>query len=124
MAIVRQTAHTRAMRASVPEIATRLQEWLGKRLTAIVAGRQHGICASGRRCRRPAPIRRARATGAARARGSRRRVDTVELLRPVGQTTPPGRAPGAPVGVKAVTWHLSTGSVVVSRFVPARGESH
>src|SRR5438105_15753639 len=38
MAIVRQTAHTRAMRASVPEIATRLQEVLGQRLTAVVAG--------------------------------------------------------------------------------------
>src|SRR5881398_2614116 len=38
MAIVRQTAHTRAMRASVPEIATSLQEVLGQRLTAVVAG--------------------------------------------------------------------------------------
>src|SRR5438128_3740208 len=38
MAIVRQTAHTRAIRASVPEIATRLQEVLGQRLTAVVAG--------------------------------------------------------------------------------------
>ena len=38
MVVVRQTAHTRAMRASVPEIATRLQEVLGQRLTAVVAG--------------------------------------------------------------------------------------
>ena len=38
MAIVRRTAHTRAMRASVPEIATRLQEVLGQRLAAVVAG--------------------------------------------------------------------------------------
>ena len=38
MAIVRQTAHTRAMRASVPEIATSLQEVLGQRLTAVVVG--------------------------------------------------------------------------------------
>src|SRR5438067_3741869 len=38
MVIVRQTAHTRAMRASVPEIAARLQEVLGQRLTAVVAG--------------------------------------------------------------------------------------
>src|SRR6266849_210079 len=38
MVIVRQTAHTRAIRASVPEIATRLQEVLGQRLTAVVAG--------------------------------------------------------------------------------------
>ena len=38
MAVVRQTAHTRAIRASVPETAARLQEVLGQRLTAVVAG--------------------------------------------------------------------------------------
>src|SRR5258708_38643881 len=38
MAIIRQTAHTRAIRASVPETAARLQEVLGQRLTAVVAG--------------------------------------------------------------------------------------
>src|ERR1700738_3024871 len=38
MAIVRQTAPTRAIRASVPETAARLQEVLGQRLTAVVAG--------------------------------------------------------------------------------------
>ena|SRR5712691_7733670 len=38
MAIVRQTAHTGAIRATVPEIASRLQEVLGQRLTAVVAG--------------------------------------------------------------------------------------
>src|SRR6476646_1376495 len=38
MAMVRQTAHTRAIRASVPETAARLQEVLGQRLTAVVAG--------------------------------------------------------------------------------------
>src|SRR5437868_9014291 len=38
MAIVRQTTHARAIRATVPEIATSLQEVLGQRLTAVVAG--------------------------------------------------------------------------------------
>jgi hypothetical protein len=66
MAIVRELAHVRALRAPLSEIATRLQEVLGQRMTAVVAGvndaKAVGQWARGLRTPHPGAERRLRDT--------------------------------------------------------------
>jgi hypothetical protein len=66
MPVDRQIVHTRAVRAPLPEIATRLQEVLGQRMTAVVAGindaKAVGQWARGLRAPHPDAERRLRDT--------------------------------------------------------------